>query len=254
MRDLNMSGATAGQDHRNPFGAPSPAGEPHHTLTMPDAARRGRWIAVDLNASDFALYFATPAADRGRLVACVDSAYPGLSPRTRSVASHISEVAVPHLRIATTVLWWCDDPESPFRATMRALSLLATEIVGPPGQAGLAFPVHADRGQFGLVTFGGDGIALDERLLCDTHGRCYALFSAVTALRPLESGRPPSISRRELECLKLTANGLTSEQIASQLGLSVHTANQYLTNTAQKLDAVNRMHAVAKALRMGLID
>ena len=34
----------------------------------------------------------------------------------------------------------------------------------------------------------------------------------------------------------------------------MHTANQYLTNTAQKLDAVNRMHAVAKALRLGLID
>ena len=38
------------------------------------------------------------------------------------------------------------------------------------------------------------------------------------------------------------------------LKLSVHTANQYLTNTTQKLDAVNRMHAVAKALRMGLIE
>ena len=31
-------------------------------------------------------------------------------------------------------------------------------------------------------------------------------------------------------------------------------ANQYLSNTTQKLNAVNRMHAVAKALRLGLID
>ena len=60
--------------------------------------------------------------------------------------------------------------------------------------------------------------------------------------------------KRELECLKLTANGYTSEEIAQLLKLSVHTANQYLTNTAQKLNAVNRMHAVAKALRMGLIE
>ena len=42
----------------------------------------------------------------------------------------------------------------------------------------------------------------------------------------------PTISKRELECLSLTANGLTSEEIADRLGLSVHTANQYLTNTA----------------------
>jgi DNA-binding CsgD family transcriptional regulator len=62
------------------------------------------------------------------------------------------------------------------------------------------------------------------------------------------------MSRRELECLSLTADGQTSEEIAARLGLSVHTANQYLTNSTQKLNAVNRMHAVAKALRMGLID
>jgi DNA-binding CsgD family transcriptional regulator len=68
------------------------------------------------------------------------------------------------------------------------------------------------------------------------------------------SNFPPLISKRELECLKLTANGYTSDEIARLLKLSVHTANQYLSNTTQKLDAVNRMHAVAKALRMGLID
>ena len=43
-------------------------------------------------------------------------------------------------------------------------------------------------------------------------------------------------------------------EIAKRLGLSVHTANQYLANTTQKLNAVNRVHAVAKALRKGLID
>jgi len=62
------------------------------------------------------------------------------------------------------------------------------------------------------------------------------------------------MSRREIECLKLTSRGYTSEEIAKELKLSVHTANQYLTQTTQKLNAVNRMHAVAKALRLGLID
>ena len=63
-----------------------------------------------------------------------------------------------------------------------------------------------------------------------------------------------SISKRELECLKLTANGNTSEEIARLLKLSVHTANQYLTQSTQKLNAVNRNQAVAKALRLGLIE
>ncbi|TGU67737.1 helix-turn-helix transcriptional regulator, partial [Mesorhizobium sp. M1C.F.Ca.ET.144.01.1.1] len=60
--------------------------------------------------------------------------------------------------------------------------------------------------------------------------------------------------KRELECLKLTANGNTSEEIAKLLKLSVHTANQYLTQSTQKLNAVNRNQAVAKALRLGLIE
>ncbi len=241
-------------DHRNPFGASLPAGEHHHSLTMPDASRRGRWIAVDINATEFALFFAAPSVDRSRMVPCLDSAYPGLSPRTRSLQSALGEAAVRHVATMTTPVWWCDDPQSPWRAAMEAIPMLGSPIQGPPGQSGIGFPVHTDRGLCGLVTFVGPDISLDERLLCETHGRCFTLFSAVTMLRPLESGKMPSMSKRELECLRLTANGLTSEQIAAHLGLSVHTANQYLTNGAQKLDAVNRMHAVAKALRLGLIE
>lgn len=62
------------------------------------------------------------------------------------------------------------------------------------------------------------------------------------------------MTRREIECLKLTAEGRTSEEIAARLGLSVHTANQYLANTGRKLNAVNRMQAVAKALRARIIE
>lgn len=76
----------------------------------------------------------------------------------------------------------------------------------------------------------------------------------MVSLHPVSANQSPAMSRRELECLNLTAEGLTSEEIAKKLGLSVHTANQYLINTTQKLNAVNRVHAVAKALRAGLID
>ena len=88
----------------------------------------------------------------------------------------------------------------------------------------------------------------------DLHGRCFALFDAVSRIISTQSRDLPSMSRREIECLKLTSRGYTSEEIAKLLKLSVHTANQYLTQTTQKLNAVNRMHAVAKALRLGLID
>jgi DNA-binding CsgD family transcriptional regulator len=221
---------------------------------MADAARRGRWIAVDINASDFSLFFIAPSVERNRIVPCFDSAHPAIAARTKSLAAQLGEIVANHALVSAIPCWWSDDPGCPSYAAFSALSFTAGAIADVPGMTGIAFPVYADRGQVGLVAFHGREIAIDDRMLCDTHGRCFALFAAVTALRPLESGSLPPISKRELECLKLTANGLTSEAIAEQLRLSVHTANQYLTNSAQKLDAVNRMHAVAKALRMGLID
>ena len=121
-----------------------------------------------------------------------------------------------------------------------------------PGTSGIAFPVHADRGQCGLVVFLGSEIVLAA-------GRALRnprpLLFPVRRCRPHPSGRrrrTRAISKRELECLKLTANGNTSEEIARLLKLSVHTANQYLTQSTQKLNAVNRNQAVAKALRLGL--
>ena len=109
-------------------------------------------------------------------------------------------------------------------------------------------------GEAGWSVFFGPDIALEPHDLFEIHARCFSLFEAVTRIRRRDGVTIPSISKRELECLKLTANGYTSEEIARLLKLSVHTANQYLSNTTQKLDAVNRMHAVAKALRLGLID
>src|SRR5690606_39081139 len=111
-----------------------------------------------------------------------------------------------------------------------------------------------ENGRSGAVAFFGPDMLLGEDALCETHARCYALFAEVARQRPLDGGRLPAMSKREIECLRLTANGFTSDEIAGALGLSVHTANPYLTSSAHKLNAVNRIHAVAKALRAGLID
>ncbi|MGD9913176.1 MAG: LuxR C-terminal-related transcriptional regulator [Rhizobiaceae bacterium] len=240
-------------DRKNPFGAPPPLA-PHHTITMADASRRGRWIAVDINADEFSLFFVASSIEGSRLVACVDSAHPALALRTRTLSSQMGELVARLASASTAPCWWSEDPDCASSSAFAGLTLAAAAPVRPLGQTGIAFPVYADRGQSGVVIFSGPDIVMDDRLMCETHGRCFALFAAVTALRPMESGMMPAISKRELECLKLTANGMTSEEIAQALGLSVHTANQYLSNSAQKLNAVNRMHAVAKALRLGLID
>lgn len=242
-----------GSGRRNPFGAPSPSSEPHHTATMADAVRRSRWIAVDINAALAGLFFITPSADRSRLVPCFDSEHPGISPRTKQFVGHFGDAFARHANHSTIACWWSSEPESTSSVSFATLQFVDRSLPGPNDTSGIAFPVYAEGGQSGLVVFTGPDITLDDQALFDTHGRCFALFAAVTRLRPMEV-KAPSISKRELECLKLTANGHTSDQIAGLLGLSVHTANQYLTNITQKLNAVNRMHAVAKAMRIGLIE
>lgn len=252
--DVRQVAQTLFGERKTPFGAFSLGSETHHTVTIPDAVRRCRWIAVDLNASGFGLFFAGPSAERPFLAPCFDSQYPGVSVETKRMAGEDASGIVRHARASTVPCWWSDGTESPSSIAFEGLKWCARTQPLAPNTAGIAFPVQADRGLCGLVIFHGREIALAPEGLFEIHARCFSLFEAVARIRPGESAKLPSISKRELECLKLTANGYTSEEIARLLKLSVHTANQYLTNTAQKLNAVNRMHAVAKALRMGLIE
>lgn len=64
----------------------------------------------------------------------------------------------------------------------------------------------------------------------------------------------PFLTDREQEILRLTAAGRSAAQIAADLYLSVPTVRTHLQNAYQKLDVSDRAAAVAKAMRLGLID
>jgi DNA-binding CsgD family transcriptional regulator len=244
----------ASAEHRNPFGFTATSLDQHPAVTIPDAVRRCRWIAIDLNASSFSLFFVSPLTERQCLVPCFDADHPRITASTKFVSGSHSEELTRQIRLSTLPCWWSNDDASSSAAAFSALNWTTRIAPLVPDGTGIAFPTYAERGQSGLIVFSGSEMTLSAKQLPSIHARCFALFSAVARMHEDDSGRTPSMSKRELECLKLTSNGLTSEEIASRLKLSVHTANQYLTNTAQKLNAVNRMHAVAKGLRLGLIE
>ncbi|MBZ9747846.1 helix-turn-helix transcriptional regulator [Mesorhizobium sp. CO1-1-7] len=252
--DIKEAAEALFNEQRSPFGAFSLGSDTHHAVTIPDAVRRCRWISVDINASAFGLYFVSPSPERARLVPCFDSDYPGVAVATKFISGANGEDIVRHSRISTEPRWWTGDGVAAMADMFGNLAWTGQMAPLTPGSSGIAFPVHADRGQCGLVVFLGSEIALAQDALYEIHARCFSLFAAVARMRPGDVGRMRSISKRELECLKLTANGNTSEEIARLLKLSVHTANQYLTQSTQKLNAVNRNQAVAKALRLGLIE
>jgi len=62
------------------------------------------------------------------------------------------------------------------------------------------------------------------------------------------------LNKNERKCLLWCACGKTSNEIAEILGLSEHTVNHYFILASQKLGVTNRAQAVARAIKLGIID
>lgn len=61
------------------------------------------------------------------------------------------------------------------------------------------------------------------------------------------------LTARERQTLLLAANGHTNRSIARQLGIAEETVKTAMARLRRKLRAADRAHAVAVALRLGLI-
>jgi DNA-binding NarL/FixJ family response regulator len=72
-------------------------------------------------------------------------------------------------------------------------------------------------------------------------------------LSPRATAHVPQLSPREREIMHLMAEGLTAEAIGAQLGVSVETVRTHVRNVIRKLQARNRVHAIALALERGEI-
>jgi DNA-binding NarL/FixJ family response regulator len=70
--------------------------------------------------------------------------------------------------------------------------------------------------------------------------------------RPGESKSEP-LTERELQVLRLAAQGLTNYDIAQRLYISVRTVESHLTNLYGKLGVGSRTEAVVYAMRRGWI-
>lgn len=75
------------------------------------------------------------------------------------------------------------------------------------------------------------------------------------ALRTTTNGAPhaSALSSRELEVLRLIAEGLANKQIAGRLGISEHTVKFHVASLFAKLHASTRAEAVMTGARRGMI-
>ncbi len=119
---------------------------------------------------------------------------------------------------------------------------------------GVYFPVHDTAGNCGAVAFGGDREMVSAEEMQELNFVAGGIFNRLSELRAQQSARGAKLSKRELECLYWAAAGKTTNEMAKILSLSDYTVNHYLNRATRKLDSVNRVQTVAKAIRAGLIN
>jgi DNA-binding NarL/FixJ family response regulator len=86
-----------------------------------------------------------------------------------------------------------------------------------------------------------------------------SLLEPVVASKLLRQVRHPTtpdvrVTPRELEVLRLVARGRQNKEIARDLAVTERTVKFHLSALMRKLEASNRVEAVAAAIRRGLID
>lgn len=80
------------------------------------------------------------------------------------------------------------------------------------------------------------------------------LTRVLPRLTRAQRARGWDLSAREIEVLRAMADGMTTDEIAIALSLSVHTVRNHIQRCLSKLDSHSKLEAVTVAVREGIID
>ncbi len=160
---------------------------------------------------------------------------------------------IEHMDKSLLPLMWSGKGEACFAEAPEFTALTLRLAAGVLPFSGIAFPVRLGTTGNGYVIFTAASLDLASDDIVDQHVKSCRLMAELLALDERRMAHAESLSEREIACLQLAGDGRISEEIAEKLGLSVHTVNAYLGSAAIKLDSVNRIQAIAKAIRLGYI-
>jgi DNA-binding NarL/FixJ family response regulator len=133
-----------------------------------------------------------------------------------------------------------------------------TEVVMITGLAdGAVLAAALEAGCSGFVTKGGNYKELQSAIRGVLAGQVRVPQSMIDQLAAYLRPRPAAVgsdlTKRELEVLRLLAEGKSTSVIVQELVLSVHTVRNHVRNILTKLNAQSRLEAVAIATRQGLL-
>ncbi len=95
-----------------------------------------------------------------------------------------------------------------------------------------------------------------RKLLSASLSNLKALDASAIKSQDAKEGKKDieSLSSRELDVLRLVTDGLTNQEIAEKLVLSVETVKTHMRHIMEKLRVSDRTQAAVKAMREGLFD
>ncbi len=94
---------------------------------------------------------------------------------------------------------------------------------------------------------------LMEAIAAVSAGKTFLSDEAAQSLRKNNEGEIPVLTRREKEVLELIADGLTNNEIAQKLFISVTTVDTHRKNLLAKFDARNIASLIKAAMQMQLL-
>lgn len=133
---------------------------------------------------------------------------------------------------------------------LEALAVVRRVRIDVPGESHTELEVVTSRRDGGGIR-----VAVNSVPLRNGNGVLVGSFGLVHVLEELElsSAAAPSLSPREHQTLTLLAAGLSTAQMAEQMGISKETVRNHVKGLLRGLGARSRVEAVARARRAGLI-
>jgi len=110
-----------------------------------------------------------------------------------------------------------------------------------------------DNGASGYVLKNATQAELLEAIETVDNGKTFLSAEAAQSLRKNNTGETPVLTMREKEVLELIADGLTNNEIAQKLFISVTTVDTHRKNLLAKFDSRNIASLIKAAMQMQLI-
>ena len=122
---------------------------------------------------------------------------------------------------------------------------------------GITVPLHGPSGKVAVVSFASQFDDANPKAQISRLNALASHFHVVftNLAHGLQSNaKAVDLSPREKDCLNWVAHGKTSWEIGVILDINRNTVDFHIKNAMNKLDATNRIAAVFKAIRLGIID